>query len=469
MRAGERSYGAREELRRTGDARRQSGYTPRYARPTDARTERPSRGHGDANRQGRDVRGEGSRPRPDSRPGPDRRGGERSGGGQRHDPRQGRFTPGGRPAAPGGLQDDAEIGVESRAEMILEAPRAPRDAAVTSANLGREREAAEAPSGAPVAPVVPGSLPRHYGIDRCKVMVRDPRCVHAYWEIRNETLDRARGDLGEDWEGHRRILRVHGIPISGDVNEPAAESFDLDVTDEATSQYVTVPRANRGYRIDVGVMTKSGLFYPLASSNTVITPRDGVSLNQTENWAAPPASSEAAPAAAAGPARTAEPVPAPPAPAPSATATAPSGALRADFSGAGRMAEESSREVLFESGRGLIPPGPGIPPGAEAPTSPAGAAPTSAQRGEGAFWFVLNTELIVYGATVPDAKVTLQGKPVRLRPDGTFSLRFQLPDGAQELRAEAVSADGRFVRTITPTVTRSTTSEESNPNAGADA
>src|SRR5512136_804552 len=42
------------------------------------------------------------------------------------------------------------------------------------------------------------------------------------------------------------------------------------------------------------------------------------------------------------------------------------------------------------------------------------------------FWFRLGTELIVYGATEPDAKVTLQGRPVRLKPDGTFSVRFAL-------------------------------------------
>ncbi|RLC83976.1 MAG: DUF4912 domain-containing protein, partial [Chloroflexi bacterium] len=81
----------------------------------------------------------------------------------------------------------------------------------------------------------------------------------------------------------------------------------------------------------------------------------------------------------------------------------------------------------------------------------------SAKRG---FWFVLDTELIVYGATEPDARVTIQGKPVRLRPDGTFTLRFYLPDGTQVIDATAVSADGVFKKTITPTVRRETSSTE---------
>jgi uncharacterized protein len=72
------------------------------------------------------------------------------------------------------------------------------------------------------------------------------------------------------------------------------------------------------------------------------------------------------------------------------------------------------------------------------------------------FWLVVNCELIVYGATEPDAKLTVQGKPIELRDDGTFSLRFALPDGKQTIPVEAVSKDGIDRRRITPIVTRKT-------------
>jgi hypothetical protein len=64
--------------------------------------------------------------------------------------------------------------------------------------------------------------------------------------------------------------------------------------------------------------------------------------------------------------------------------------------------------------------------------------------------------LIVYGATEPDAKVTVQGKPINLRQDGTFTLRFALPDGKQVIPVKAVSSDLEEERTITPIVTRET-------------
>lgn len=215
------------------------------------------------------------------------------------------------------------------------------------------------------------------------------------------------------------------------------------------------------------------MFYPLASSNTVIAPRSGVSPDQSESWAAPPVG--AAPASTEAVKTVPPPPPAPSttetrAPDPASSGPAPigesTGVLRDNFSGIGRMAE--GVEVLLESGRGLLPSGPGIPPGAEGPTSPAGER--GAAKGKaGKFWFVVNTELVIYGATEPDAKVMLQGKPVRLRSDGTFSLRFELPDGEQVLRAEAVSADGDFARVITPVVVRTTTSEERNPDPATEA
>ena len=50
------------------------------------------------------------------------------------------------------------------------------------------------------------------------------------------------------------------------------------------------------------------------------------------------------------------------------------------------------------------------------------------ERAKG-FWFNVNAELIIYGATEPTARVTLGGHEIKLRPDGTFSYRFSLPDG----------------------------------------
>ena len=72
------------------------------------------------------------------------------------------------------------------------------------------------------------------------------------------------------------------------------------------------------------------------------------------------------------------------------------------------------------------------------------------------FWLVVDCELIVYGATEPDARLTVQNREVKLRPDGTFTLRYTLPDGKQAISIKAVSSDKIEERTITPIVSRET-------------
>ena len=99
--------------------------------------------------------------------------------------------------------------------------------------------------------------------------------------------------------------------------------------------------------------------------------------------------------------------------------------------------------------------------GAEAPlgissltsvSSPFGGAPA----GRKGFWFNVNAELIIYGATEPDASVSIGGRAIKLRPDGTFSYRFALPDGRYELPAVAISRDGSDSREAALSFSRAT-------------
>ena len=70
-----------------------------------------------------------------------------------------------------------------------------------------------------------------------------------------------------------------------------------------------------------------------------------------------------------------------------------------------------------------------------------GSGALSASRRQ-QFHFDLDAELIVHGRTVTDARVIVHGEPVQLRKDGSFTLRFGLPDGRQILPATAATNDG---------------------------
>jgi hypothetical protein len=58
------------------------------------------------------------------------------------------------------------------------------------------------------------------------------------------------------------------------------------------------------------------------------------------------------------------------------------------------------------------------------------------------FFMHVNAEVIFYGGTDPLAKVTIDGKPVKLNPDGSFRYHFIFPDGVYEIPIVAVSPDG---------------------------
>jgi hypothetical protein len=99
------------------------------------------------------------------------------------------------------------------------------------------------------------------------------------------------------------------------------------------------------------------------------------------------------------------------------------------------------------------PPGP-----AQGEVSSPGAVPQpEVPEWERKFWFNLNAELVLYGATEPDATVTVDGRQIRLRPDGTFSYRFALPDGRYPLTIAAEAADGSDRRSAKLEFSRATT------------
>jgi hypothetical protein len=84
------------------------------------------------------------------------------------------------------------------------------------------------------------------------------------------------------------------------------------------------------------------------------------------------------------------------------------------------------------------------------------SSPMGRGIGERPFWLVANAELIIYGATEPTASVLVQGHKINLRSDGTFSLRYALPDGKQIIPIEGIRDDGKEKIKVTISVERET-------------
>lgn len=257
---------------------------------------------------------------------------------------------------------------------------------------------------------LPTDLPLGYGEDKIVLQVRDPWWIHAYWEVCWPTRERLSQELGEDYNRAKATLRVYDVTNIIFNGTNANSYFDIEVSFDAGNWYIDTAGPGRSWCADLGLKLPDGRFIVIARSNTVFTPLDGPSWISDEEW----------------------------------------------------MIPEDMFARLYGLGFGF---GPSSPVGkgwrerlkmqVGSPGLFSVSSPVKKQAGS-SFWLVVNTELIVYGATEANAKVSVQGKPINLKPDGTFSLRFSLPDGKQAIPVKATSSDGIDEKTITPIVTKET-------------
>lgn len=261
-------------------------------------------------------------------------------------------------------------------------------------------------------------IPSRYGEDRLTLLVRDPWWIFAYWEVTPRTWEDARRRIGREVP-LKQVLRVYDITgIEEFTGENANSFFDIELTPFADNWYINVGVPDRSYCVELGFKTPGGSFYRILRSNTVRTPRYGMSEEISEEWMV------------------------------SEEEYWRMFALSGGF-GIGKGSPEM-QELFKKRFEEMVSSG--FP----------GSVFSWMQREEVArgFWLRADAELIIYGATEPDARVFVQGKPVKLRADGTFSLRFALPDGEHEIPIQAESADGMDRKQIKIKVSRQTEKED---------
>lgn len=272
------------------------------------------------------------------------------------------------------------------------------------------------PETARVRKPMPQDLPSKYGQDRMVLQVRDPWWLHTYWELRSETVEKLRNELKDDFYKAKYVLRVYDVSNIIFNGNNAHSFFDIQINEGANNWYIDAGGPGRSWCVDLGLLLGDGKFITILRSNTVSTPLDGPSWITDEEWMIP----EEMFARLYG-----------------------MGFGLGQSSPVGRAWQERVKQALFS---GVL-----ASPGMASMASPVKKIPK-----ERKFWLIVDCELIVYGATEPDAKVTVQDREIKLRPDGTFTLRFALPDGKQVIPVKAVSSDEIEERTITPIVSRET-------------
>jgi len=265
------------------------------------------------------------------------------------------------------------------------------------------------------------ALPEGYGNTEAALLPRDPNWMFVYWEITENSRKNLAREHGEDiFQKGRQVIRVHDVSDGG-----APKYFDIAVMHDAKSWYVNVQEAGRAYCCEVGLVMPDGRFIGIVKTNTVTLPAGRVSDVTDEKWMA----------------------------------------VTSDFDkllqlsgveyigkGSGEVAKSLAQR--WEMLRAVFSRASSW--GVSSMSSHSLQKPGEKQK---KFWLVADCELILYGATEPDAFVTVSGRKVNLNPDGTFSMRFALPDGVVDLPVKAMSKDETDSREIDIKVTRATTTD----------
>ena len=272
----------------------------------------------------------------------------------------------------------------------------------------------------------PGALPEEYGATMAALLPRDPEWMYVYWEITPNSKARIARDHGQDiFDKARQVLRVYDIS-----HARGRGYFDVPVMLEAKNWYVHAEDGGRDYCCELGLVLPDGRFVGIVKTNTVHLPAGRVSDVMDEKW----------------------------------LSVSPDFEKLLQLSGVeyiGKGSGEVARSLAqrWEMLRSVF--------SRAASWGVSSLSPRAQEKPrEKKFWLAADCELILYGATEPDAEVTVSGRKVKLNPDGTFSMRFALPDGDMVLPVKAMSKDERDLRWVKIRVMRGMEKGDDGEEAG---
>jgi hypothetical protein len=250
--------------------------------------------------------------------------------------------------------------------------------------------------------------------DRLVVMVRGPFWLHATWDLTPAGVQRAQAALGQDWHSAKPVLRLIQLSSSGSSTSSERVARDIPIHGGVKNWFIDVSKPPQTYRIEIGYLSERGKFFCLARSNTVSTPpaQSGDSLDT--HW----------------------------------------GDIALDvekiyaLSGGGESS--SDLQELFE----------------EKMQRPLSNLAANGHAIDGIlvpyknFKLEIDAEIVLRGTSLAGCTVNVQGEPIKVHTDGSFSVRMDFPNRRQVIPIVATSKDGVQHRTVVLAIERNTKAME---------
>ena len=116
-------------------------------------------------------------------------------------------------------------------------------------------------------------FPDTYGINRIRLLVKDPEWLFVHWDVDSGSLSELRAAVGERTVAMSKLTLRIADPGNGGMSV-------VLLPPDVRSWYVRADSTRRAYRAELGLTLPSGEFRRLAESNTVVTPRVGPSTER---------------------------------------------------------------------------------------------------------------------------------------------------------------------------------------------
>jgi hypothetical protein len=112
-------------------------------------------------------------------------------------------------------------------------------------------------------------FPESYGVNRVRLLVKDPHWLFAHWDVDPRMREEIRRDKGE------RVAALARLTLR--LTDSSGTGAAIVLPEGARSWYLRAVPGHRAYRVELGLTLPSGEYRPLSQSNTVSTPRLGPS------------------------------------------------------------------------------------------------------------------------------------------------------------------------------------------------
>jgi len=254
--------------------------------------------------------------------------------------------------------------------------------------------------------------------DRLVVIVRGPYWLHATWDLTPGGVQRAQAALGQDWHAAKPILRIITLSTAGSGTSSERISRDIPIHGGVKNWYIDVNNPPQSYRVEIGYLTAKGRFFCLTRSNMITTPPAQIGDSLDAHW----------------------------------------GDIAADcekiyaLSGGYNEGNDADLQALFEERLRRPMNGSG--------TNGQISGSDSLLPRDRRFKLEVDAEILIQGTAAAGAHVAMRGEPIKVHPDGSFSVRTDFPNRRQVIPIVAISKDGVQQRTVVLAVERNTKSME---------